>query len=93
MSSRRHRKANKIGAYNTKGLRNFFEEVLEIFKSLDVLFLSEIQIHGCDVDLMEMVDDHAHTPAQDNSKRRLRGVAVMANLILDFKVAAKWETN
>lgn len=82
----------RIGAYNTKGLRKSFDEILNMYASLDILFLSETWIRDEDEDLKEMVDECAHTPGQVKGKRGFGGVALIISPILDYEVVAIWET-
>lgn len=54
----------RIGAYNTKGLRKSFDEILNIYACLDILFLSETWIRDEEKDLKELVDEYVQTPGQ-----------------------------
>lgn len=81
-----------IGTYNTRGLRNLMEKMIENFKSLNILFLSETWIRAQDEDLMEMLDEFVLINGSKRLTRGVRGVGLMINPWIRYDTNANLST-
>lgn len=81
----------RIGAYNTRGLRNTLGDVSQIAEGIDTLSLSETWMRPCDVEMAEIVDDAINEPLEQAHNRGFGKVAMLTNPLIEYKTVTKWQ--
>lgn len=82
----------RIGAYNSRGLRNSMTEATEIFTNLDILVLSETWMRKNDGDLRDMLDEYVYANETEGLTRGFGGVGLLINPVLPYETIAKLTT-